>query len=191
MPTVFDTFDHIEPLTRAAWREWLAANHATSRGVWVIHTRKSGGEGLLGYAEAVEEALCFGWIDSRPGKVDETRTRIVFTPRKPGSGWSAVNKERIERMQAAGLMMPAGQARIDAAIADGSWVTLDAAEALSEPADLRAALDADSAARTGFDTFPKSTRKFLLTWLGSAKRPETRAARLARIVEGGREGKAP
>lgn len=191
MTTAHDRYEHVDMLDRAGWRAWLAANHATSPGVWLVYWRKAAGPGRLSYAEAVEEALCFGWIDSRPGPVDELRTKITMTPRKPRSVWSAVNKARIERLLAAGLIAPAGQAKIDAAKADGSWATLESVDALVEPDDLAAALAADPAARAGFDRFAPSRRKPLLLWVLSAKRPATREARIAATLAGARDGTSP
>jgi uncharacterized protein YdeI (YjbR/CyaY-like superfamily) len=161
---------------RAAWRAWLAEHHGRGEGVWLV-LGKAGHPGLR-YAEAVEEALCFGWIDSKPAKLDEARWLLSCAPRKPGSGWSAVNKERIARLTASGLLAPPGEAAIAAARADGSWASLDDAHALVEPDDLRAALDAASAAREHWDGFPPSARKAILEWIGSARRPETRARRV-------------
>jgi uncharacterized protein YdeI (YjbR/CyaY-like superfamily) len=107
---------------RAAWRAWLAEHHGRGEGVWLV-LGKAGHPGLR-YAEAVEEALCFGWIDSKPAKLDEARWLLSCAPRKPGSGWSAVNKERIARLTASGLLAPPGEAAIAAARADGSWASL-------------------------------------------------------------------
>lgn len=191
MATAHDRYERVEMLDRAEWRAWLEANHATSPGVWLVYWKKAAGPGRLSYAEAVEEALCFGWIDSRPGPVDELRTKITMTPRKPGSAWSTVNKERLERLMAAGLIAPAGQAKIDAARADGSWELYDRIETLEEPADLAAALDDDPAARAGWDRFSPSSRKALLLWLVSAKQPATRSRRIVAIVEGAGDGVSP
>jgi len=119
------------------------------------------------------------WVDSLPRTVDDERSRLLVTPRKPGSGWSRINKERVERMTASGLMAPAGLAVAEAARADGSWSALDAVEDLIEPDDLRAALDADPAARANRDAFPRSARRGILEWISTAKRPETRARRIA------------
>jgi uncharacterized protein YdeI (YjbR/CyaY-like superfamily) len=168
----------IHPLTRAAWREWLAANHALVDGVWLISYKKATGKPALTYDEAVEEALCFGWVDSKPAKLDDERAMLYFAPRKGRSGWSRPNKERVERLIAAGLIAPAGQAKIDAAIADGSWTMLDAVENLETPPDLAAALDSYPAARANFEAFPRSARRGILEWIVQAKTPATRAKRI-------------
>lgn len=164
--------------TRAQWRAWLEANHARVGGVWLVTYKKGSGKPYLDYAAAVEEALCFGWVDSKPGKLDDESTMLYYAPRKPGSGWSRPNKERIERLTAANLMAPAGLARVEAAKADGSWSALDAAEALEVPVDLNASLDADPDARRNFDAFPRSAKRGILEWVYAAKRPETRARRV-------------
>jgi uncharacterized protein YdeI (YjbR/CyaY-like superfamily) len=130
------------------------------------------------YDEAVEEALCFGWVDSKPNKLDEARSLLWFAPRKVGTGWSKPNKDRVERMMAAGLMAPAGLAKVEAAKKDGSWTALDAVERLEIPDDLAAALDARGQARTCWDAFPRSAKRGILEWIGNAKRPETRAKRV-------------
>jgi uncharacterized protein YdeI (YjbR/CyaY-like superfamily) len=119
--------------TRAEWRAWLEQHHAQTEGVWLISYKKSTGKPRVEYNEAVEEALCFGWVDSKPNKLDDERSMLWFAPRKPGSGWSRLNKERVERMMAAGLMTPAGLEKVEAAKQDGSWNALDAIEALDIP----------------------------------------------------------
>ena len=105
----------IQPKSRAEWRKWLHSHHTQTEGVWLITFKKSSGKQCLNYAEAVEEALCFGWVDSKGNKLDEERTMLWFTPRKKGSGWSKLNKSRTEKLIAAKLMMPAGFAKIEAA----------------------------------------------------------------------------
>ena len=126
---------------RATWRSWLEVNHATARGAWLVTWRRGHGP-VLAYEEAVEEALCFGWVDSTAGRVDDRRSKLYFAPRKPGSGWAATNKARVERLLAAGLMAPAGIAAVERAKADGSWTSLDAIELGIIPDDLVAALAA-------------------------------------------------
>ncbi|MBI4928304.1 MAG: YdeI/OmpD-associated family protein [Anaerolineae bacterium] len=168
----------IHPLTRAEWRAWLEQHHTRSEGVWLISYRKAANQPFVDYEAAVEEALCFGWVDSKPGKLDELRTMLYFAPRKPGSNWAKSNKQRVERLLAAGLIAPAGLEKIEAAKRDGSWTALDGVERLEIPADLAAALDALPPARANFEAFPKSTRRGILEWIVNAKRPETRAKRV-------------
>jgi uncharacterized protein YdeI (YjbR/CyaY-like superfamily) len=172
----------VHPLRRAEWRAWLEANHTRAEGVWLITYKKATGKPRIEYDEAVKEALCFGWIDSKPNTLDEERSRLWFAPRKPGTGWSKHNKERAERLIAAGLMAPAGLAKIEAAKEDGSWYTLDAVESLEIPDDLGGALAADPAARRHWDAFPRSVKRSILEWINNARRAETRARRIEETV---------
>ncbi len=174
--------EQFQPVDRAAWRAWLAANHATARGVRAVTYRRSAGRTTVTYDELVEEALCFGWIDSRADRLDEQRTMLRFTPRKVGSSWSRSNKARVERLVAEGRMTPSGLLPIEAAKADGSWLALDDADALIVPADLAAALAGHPLAGAGFDALGASMRKQILFWVTSAKRPETRARRIAEVL---------
>lgn len=170
--------DAFEPDSRAAWRAWLETHHGISRGVWLVLPKKSAGPVNLTVDDAVEEALCFGWIDSKPRRLDESRSMLYLAPRKPGSGWSAVNKARIERMQAAGRMTPAGQAKINAALQDGSWSLLDSVDALEVPPDLQAALREEPGAQAQWDAFPCSARRGILEWIAQAKTASTREKRV-------------
>ena len=166
--------------SRAEWRAWLAAHHASPDWIWLVYPKQGSDRFTdLTYDAIVEEALCFGWIDSVARGAGADHRCIRLSPRRPGSGWAATNKRRVERLVADGRMTPAGLAAIDAAKRDGSWEALDAVERLEVPDDLAAALDADPAARRHFDAFPPGARKLALTWIAAAKRPETRAARIA------------
>jgi len=176
---------------RAAWRRWLERNHATSDAVWLILAKKGSSLRTVSYAEAVEEALCFGWIDSKANTVSADRYKLWMAPRKPGSGWSAVNKRRLERLLAEDLVAPAGLAAIEAAKADGSWARLDASHSLEVPRDLAAALAAYPSARGHFDAFPPSARRGILEWIDAAKRPETRARRVAETARLAEENVRP
>ncbi len=168
----------VHPPTRAAWRAWLAENHAREQGVWLVTYKKATGKPRVEYEEAVEEALCFGWIDSKPNKLDEERSLLWFAPRKSGTGWSRPNKERVARMIAAGAMTPAGLAKVEAARRDGSWEALDAIESLEIPGDLAEALAAHPRAAAYFDAFPRSVKRGILEWISTAKKSETRARRV-------------
>ena len=168
----------VQPSDRAAWRAWLIAHHATSTGVHLVTWRRVAGRPTLDYGAAVEEALCVGWIDSKAGKLDADRATLWFTPRRPRSGWSRPNKERVERLIAAGLMLPAGLAAIEEAKRLGTWTLLDDVEDLVVPADLDAALAANPPAQTNWDGFSRSAKRALLAWIVQAKRPETRAKRI-------------
>jgi len=168
----------VHPLTRVAWRTWLIANHELSGGIHLVTWRKATGKPAVGYGEAVEEALCVGWVDSIAGKLDQERSTLWFTKRRPKSGWSRPNKERVERLIADGLMLPAGLAAIEEAKRRGTWSLLDEVEDLVVPDDLAAALAANPPARVYWDAFSRSGRRGILEWIIQAKRPETRARRV-------------
>lgn len=178
--------DHLERLwvpDRAAWRAWLDVHHARTEGVWLVSFKKATGKPRVEYEDAVEEALCFGWIDSLVRKIDADRAMQLFSPRKPRSPWSKPNKLRVEKLIAAGLMRPAGLAKIEQAKRDGSWDIYAVAESLEEPPDLRAAFAAGPrGARANWDAFSPSSRRAILWWVHSAKRPETRALRIRTVV---------
>jgi uncharacterized protein YdeI (YjbR/CyaY-like superfamily) len=170
------------PKTRTEWRLWLETHHTRAEEVWLISYKKATGKPRFDYNDAVEEALCFGWIDSKPSKLDDERSMLWFAPRKPGSGWSKINKERVETAIAAELMMPAGLAKIEAAEQDGSWSSLDAIETLEIPSDLQLKLDGNAVAKQYFNAFPRSVKRGILEWIANAKRPETRAKRIEETV---------
>ena len=170
---------HLEMPSRGFWRSWLESNHDTSLGVWL---RLQKGGGGLTYDEAVEEALCFGWIDGKVRRIDDEYYVRSFTPRKPRGNWSKLNKERVARLKGQGLMTEAGLQAIKIAKRDGSWTSLDAVEALEVPDDLASALAADHEAQRNFSAFPASARKAYLYWVISAKRPATRAKRVIDVV---------
>lgn len=167
----------------ATWRAWLEANHATARGVWLVTWRSGSGRNRLDYETAIQEALCFGWVDSTGGSFDEQRGRLYFAPRKPRSVWAASNKARVERLIAEGRMTPAGLAVIERAKANGSWEILESAERLEVPDDLAAALEGHPPAAANFAAFPPSARKQMLSWVAIAVRPATRSARILKIAE--------
>lgn len=177
-----DSYPQIHLATRAEWRQWLADHHASQPGVWLVYFKQETGRPRVRYDEAVEEALCVGWIDSWPRRLDAERAQLLFTPRQPKSGWSKLNKERVARLELAGLLRPAGRAAIAKAQQNGAWERLDAAEAGTVPADLAAALAADVVAERHFAAFSVSARKMILTWVLAAKRPDTRARRVAETV---------
>lgn len=179
LPVAVQPENSIHPMTRAEWRDWLEQNHTRVEGVWLIMYKKATGKPRVEYDESVEEALCFGWIDSKGNKLDEERSMLWFAPRRAGSNWSRSNKERVERLIADGLMTMAGLAKIEAARADGSWHALDAIEALEIPPDLAAALESYSAAKGNFEAFPRSVKRGILEWILNAKKPETRTKRIA------------
>ena len=168
--------------SREDWRAWLATNHATAQNLWLILYKKESGTPTVSYEEAAEEALCWGWIDSKPNKRDADSYYLFFAKRKPKSNWSKVNKVRLERIYATGLMQPAGQAAIDIAKANGAWMALDALEEGQWPQDFIDALAQNATAKANFEAFPRSATRGILEWIGNAKRPETRAARIAETI---------
>jgi uncharacterized protein YdeI (YjbR/CyaY-like superfamily) len=173
-----DTYPRVELDRREEWRAWLAEHHADQPGVWLVSAKKATGRPQIGYEPSVEEALCFGWIDSLGRRLDEERSMLLFTPRKAGSNWSRPNKERIERLLAAGAMAPAGLATVERAKADGTWTALDEVEALVVPDDLAAALARHPGASEHWEAFPRSVKRGVLEWIMLAKRPPTRAKRI-------------
>jgi len=171
----------VEATTRRAWRRWLEVEHGRSAGVWAVTLKKAAlgiDDEYVGPVDLNEECLCFGWIDSRPARIDDRFTALLCTPRRPESGWSKVNKDRFERLAAAGLVAPAGLAAAERARRDGSWSRLDDVDRLEVPHDLAAALLARPPARPNFDRFPPSARRGILEWIGSARTPATRAKRI-------------
>ena len=168
----------VHPLSREAWREWLRDHHHQPTGVWLVSFKKGSGQPRVDYDAAVEEALCFGWVDSKPNKLDEQRTLLWFAPRKPGTGWSRPNKLRVEKMIAAGLMTDAGLRKVEQAKRDGSWSRLDAVEALEVPQDLDQAFGSWPCARENFAAFPRSARRGILEWIANARTAQTRARRV-------------
>lgn len=181
--SALDDAPHVHADDRKTWHAWLEANHATAKGAWLVTWRARSGRRGLDYEAAIEEALCFGWVDSTGGRYDDERGRLYFAPRKPRSVWAATNKARVERLIAAGRMAPAGLAAIARAKANGSWEILDSVERLEVPDDLAAALAARPPAASNFAAFTPSARKMMLGWVAQAVRPETRAARVAKIAE--------
>lgn len=175
-----DQVPRLQPANRAAWRKWLRAHHAKSTGVWLVFLK--GPERQLPYADSVEEALCFGWIDSLLRPIDGQSYMQLFTPRKPKSNWSALNKRRVKDLIARKLMAPAGLAKIAEAKKNGSWTKLDAVEAMIIPPDFAKALAANRKARAFFDSLAPSSRKGILYWINSVKSAELRASRIAHAV---------
>jgi uncharacterized protein YdeI (YjbR/CyaY-like superfamily) len=174
-----DDREHVHAETRPQWRDWLVANHATSTGVWLVSWKASSGRPSVGYEESVEEALCVGWVDSKGGTVDDERTKLWFAPRNPRSAWARTNKTRVARLEAEGLMLPAGLRVVEIAKANGTWSMLDDVENLVVPPDLSAAFDQHPGAREHWDAFPRSARRGILEWIVQARTEPTRAKRIA------------
>jgi uncharacterized protein YdeI (YjbR/CyaY-like superfamily) len=176
-------FPLIQPKSRKAWRAWLQKNHASSSGIWLVYAKKHTGIPSLTYSEAVEEALCFGWIDSLVHPIDDSLYKQIFTPRKDKSAWSPLNKKRVGRLIADGVMTPAGMKLIDIAKKNGQWNAHNATEAMTMPPELKKALTANAAAKKNWPTYTASQQKAFLRMVDGAKTAETRAKRVARVIE--------
>jgi len=175
--------------SRCELRDWLAANHVGAPSHWLA-TYKRRHPDHLAYESIVEELLCWGWIDSMTRALDADSSMILIAPRKPTSGWSAINKAHVERARASGAMTPAGEAKIAAAIANGMWDFLNDVDALQAPDDLMAALAAAGTA-AGWEAYPKSVRRGTLEWIKTARTAPTRAARIADVVASAGTGARP
>lgn len=167
---------------RTQWRAWLEANHDSAPGVWLCSWRANTDRPACPYPDVVEEAICFGWIDSTVNLLDDHRGLQLLTPRKPRSTWTRLNRQRAADMEAAGRMTAAGHRAIEVAKQNGWWTILDPVEDLIEPDDLASALNANAAARAAWDEFPPSARKAMLWWVISAVKDDTRARRITSIV---------
>jgi uncharacterized protein YdeI (YjbR/CyaY-like superfamily) len=173
---------------RASWRAWLKSNHADARELWMVFYKKHAGVASVSYEQAVEEALCFGWVDSLIKRLDEDRYARKFTPRKVGSKWSASNISRVEKLKAAGRMTAAGLAKIPPNV---SAEVGHAGTVQEIPPYFRAAIAGDSRARQFFEELAPSYRRRFVLWVDSAKREETRQRRLAEVVSRLRKGEKP
>ena len=167
---------------RKAWRSWLQKNAASEKSVWLIIHKKDAATKTINYVEAVEEALCFGWIDSKANKRDEESYYQFFAKRNPLSNWSKINKYRVEKLIKNGSMTPAGIALIKQAKQNGRWSALDSVESLELPIDLQTALSNNSEAAYHFEAFPRSVKKVILEWIQNARTKETRDKRIAETV---------
>lgn len=170
-------FEQIEISSRKALRKWLEKHHAQTESVWLI-IRKKEEKGHVPYSDVVEEALCWGWVDSRPRKLDSKRSMILLSPRRTASAWSKANKERVARLTKDGLMAPPGLAKVAEAKKNGAWSKLDAVENLIVPADLSEAFHRNPPAADHWASFPRSVKRGILEWIAQAKKPETRARRI-------------
>ena len=169
---------------RKEWRDWLRRNHSKNNGIWLVFYKKHTGKASLEYDDAVEEALCFGWIDSIIKKIDEERYVRKLTPRKPGSKWSELNKKRVKYLEKQGLMTKAGIARVNEARKSGLWNKPDIQQIpLKIPVELKTALDKNKKARKFFDRLAPSYKKQFIGWIAFAKRPETRDRRVEESID--------
>jgi uncharacterized protein YdeI (YjbR/CyaY-like superfamily) len=176
-----DELQRVEVTSSAEWRKWLSAHHTQNQGIWLVRYKKPDPR-HVSWSDAVDEALCFGWIDSQPRKLDDIRSMLLITPRNPKSAWSGINKEKVEKLIAEGRMAPAGLRMVEEAKASGTWDKLVAVEKMEMPPDLVKAFAAAKKEKKNFDAFPPSTKRGILDWISQAKRPETRAARIEETV---------
>lgn len=184
--------ERVEITSRAELRRWLQANHRQTESIWLVTYKKSARPDLyVAWSDVVQEAICFGWIDSQASRLDEMRSMVRLSPRKPGSAWSAVNKAHVVELSEQGLITDAGWAAIEAAKQDGSWEFLDDVEAGIVPDDLAAAFEEKPGTRERFESFPRSTTRATLEWIKRAKKPETRARRIAEAVTKSANGERP
>lgn len=170
------------PATTLEWRKWLKVNHKVKENVWLIQYRKETGKATISWSEAVDEALCFGWIDGTRRTIDDERFTQFFSKRKPGSTWSKINKEKIVKLAEAGKMTPAGLEVIERAKQNGSWTILDEVEELTIPKELEAAFKNHKGSKEFFMSLSKSAKKMMLHRVALAKRDETKQKRVTEIV---------
>lgn len=165
-----------------AWRNWLNKNHLKEKSVWLIIYKKSSSTSSVYYPEAVDQALCFGWVDSKPNKRDEESYFQFFAKRNPKSNWSKINKEKVAKLIKLSLMAKAGLEMVELAKKTGTWDALNDVEEILVPADLQKAFIKDKIAAKNFEAFPRSTKKGILDWILNAKKPETRQKRIEETV---------
>lgn len=181
----------ISPKSQDEWRDWLEENHIELDSVWVVMYKKASPFPTVTWSEAVDVALCYGWIDSVRRPLDEFSSIQYYSKRKANSTWSKINKDKVENLIESGLMRAAGHKCIDVAKQNGSWTILDSVEALIVPEDLQEAFDERPSSEVYFESLSKSVRKMMLYWVISAKRPETRAKRIAEIADHAGQGERP
>jgi len=179
MPEITETFFAAD---RGSWRAWLEKHHGVKKEIWLIFFKKHTGKACVSYPEAVEEALCFGWIDGILKRIDDKKHTVRFTPRKPRSRWSELNKTRVRRMIREGRMAKLGMDRVRDAKRSGEWQKTYEREADHPVPELERALADDPAARENFESFPPSARKMYRVWILDAKREETRLRRIREVV---------
>lgn len=179
------------PKSHAEWRKWLEKNHQSEQSIWLVYFKSSTKKASLSWSEAVDEALCFGWIDSTKKTIDEERYMQYFSKRKPKSIWSKINKEKVAKLIQNELMTKAGFDSIEIAKQNDSWTSLDEVEALVIPEDLKEKLANYKEAMEYFENLSKSAKKILLYWVASAKRTETRQKRILEIAENASENLKP
>ena len=178
-----DSLESFTAANRQLWRDWLQQNHQNYHGIWLIYYKVKSGKLSIRYQEAVQEAICFGWIDSKIKSLDEERYKQIFTPRKPNSVWSKLNKQYVQELIEQNLMTEAGLEKINLAKENGSWTALDEIEALIIPEDLARSLNQNTIANKNFTAFSNSKKKSILYWISNAKRLPTRIKRIQKTVD--------
>ncbi|MEO8770418.1 MAG: YdeI/OmpD-associated family protein [Ferruginibacter sp.] len=178
-----EEIETFSPPSQLSWRQWLKKNHTSKQSVWLLLYKKQSGKPTITWSVAVDEALCFGWVDSKRKPIDEEKFIQFFSKRKSKGTWSKINKEKVLRLVEEGLMTKAGHECIEAAKQNGSWKILDEVEELKIPADLKKAFKTKKGSIDFFLSLSKSVRKTILLWLVLAKREETRQKRINEIVE--------
>lgn len=179
---IYNNIQAIHAKTRQEWREWLMNNHQSEKSVWLIIYRKESGTPSVYYPEAVDEALCFGWIDSKPNKRDSNSYYQFFAKRNPKSNWSKVNKEKVAKLTEQGLMERAGLEMIEIAHQNGTWTALDEVENITVPEDLQELFSKNKTAFDNWERFSRSSKRGILEWILNAKKAETRQKRIAETV---------
>jgi uncharacterized protein YdeI (YjbR/CyaY-like superfamily) len=179
------------PTSQKHWRQWLQKNHNKKQSIWVICYKKKTNIPTITWSESVDEALCFGWIDSLRRPIDEEKFMQYYCRRKPTSAWSQINKSKVERLIAEGLMTQAGLDVIEIAKKNGTWTLLDEVEKLNVPPDLNKAFRGKASAKKWFMNLSRSNKRIILQWLAMAKREETRMKRIKEVVELSGEGLMP
>jgi uncharacterized protein YdeI (YjbR/CyaY-like superfamily) len=183
--------ERFHPDSLADWHEWLAAHAHCGAGVWVVLWRPRSGHPALSYDELIREALCWGWIDGQSKPLDDDRSMLWMTRRTANSPWSASNKARVAELEQQGRLQPAGREVIRQAKANGNWTILDSVDALIEPPDLGAALEANPLAKATWSAYPPSVKRMVLAQLAFAKRDDTRARRITKFVAAAARGERP
>ena len=176
-----DTVPEFYAKDRASWRQWLDLNHATQKSVWLVYDK--GKNRTLSWDDIVQEALCFGWIDSKPGKVSETQSKLYISKRNPKSAWSKINKKHVEIIENEGLIMPAGQAVIDEAKRNGAWDALNKSDNLEQPPELKELFSNNKVALDNYNQFSNSSKRIILEWIYSAKTEQTKLKRIYETVD--------
>jgi len=177
-----DGIQILSAANRKEWRAWLSKNHAKEKNVWLILSKKESDVPTVHYEEAVDEALCFGWIDSRPNKRDKQSYYLLFSKRNPKSNWSKANRQRAEKLIEEGLMAKAGMDLITLARQKGTWTALTDVQNSMIPHDLQQALNKNKKALSNFEAFPPSSKRIILEWMLNAKKQETRQKRITETV---------